>query len=40
MILNLIRTITGEPELNWAEIILGIALALSFWFALVVFLSM
>lgn len=40
MIINLIRTITGEPELEWPEIILGVALALSFWFALAVFLSL
>lgn len=38
--LKLIDRITGFEGTTWAEVALGLALALAFWFALVVFLSM
>lgn len=38
--LKLLEKVIGFDGLTWAEVFLGLALALSFWFALVVFLSM
>lgn len=38
--LKLIDRITGIEGTTWAEVFLALALALAFWFALVVFLSM
>lgn len=38
--LKLIDRIIGIEGTTWAEVFLGLALALAFWFALIVFLSM
>ncbi len=38
--LKLIDKILGFEGTTWGDVILGLALALSFWFALVVFLSL
>ena len=38
--LKLLEKVIGIDGLTWAEVALGLALALAFWFALVVFLSM
>lgn len=38
--LRLLEKMIGFEGLAWAEVFLGLALALAFWFALVVFLSM
>lgn len=37
--LKLLDRVLGIEGITWAEVALGVALALSFWFALVVFLS-
>ena len=37
--LKLIDRITGIEGTTWGEVLLALALALAFWFALVVFLS-
>lgn len=38
--LRLLDRVLGCKGITWREVLLGLALALSFWFALVVFLSM
>jgi len=38
--LKLIDKITGFEGTTWADVILGLALALAFWFALVVLMSL